>query len=174
MANLADNNAKNSAAIAEAGAIGPLVGLLRSETAPNHAKGEATRALYTLNDFATTPPARIRELEAEVAALKLRVPEQEDAVDLTREDDDDEAHRDKRAKTTSGLKVLSQTTELLVKVKEEKAEAIEAKDDAQETLGFQVRTTNSLHSKIDELATLATASGADPHAVRAIVDRRNY
>ena len=120
------------------------------------------------------PLARIRELEAEVAALKRRVTEQEDAVDLTRDDDDDEAHRDKRAKTTSGLKVLSQTTELLVKVKEEKAEAVEDKEDAQETLGFQVRTTNSLHSKIDELADLAKASGADPNAIRAIKDRANY
>ena len=52
--------------------------------------------------------------------------------------------------------------------------AVEDKDDAQETLGFQIRFTNSLQSKIDDLADLAKASGADPNAIHAIKGRANY
>ena len=63
--------------------------------------------------------------------------------------------------------------ERFAEIKQEKAEAVEEKEDLQETLGYQIRTTNALHSKIDDLIALALASGADPAAVCAIRDRPN-
>ena len=62
---------------------------------------------------------------------------------------------------------------LFVKVKEEKAAVQEDLEDAQEGLGYQVLTTNALHTKIDQLAALALANGADPSAVSAIKNRSN-
>jgi len=46
-------------------------------------------------------------------------------------------------------------------------------EDAQDTLGYQVRFTDALQTKIDELAALAKANGADAAAVDAIKNRPN-
>ena len=56
------------------------------------------------------------------------------------------------------------------------AAAVTAKDDAEEaqdTLGYQVRFTDALQTKIDELAALAKANGVDAAAVDAIKNRAN-
>ena len=56
------------------------------------------------------------------------------------------------------------------------ADAARAADDceeAQDTLGYQVRFTDALQTKIDELAALAKANGVDAAAVDAIKNRPN-
>ena len=45
--------------------------------------------------------------------------------------------------------------------------------DAQDTLGYQVRFTNALQTKIDKLAALAKANGVDAAAVDAIKNGPN-
>ena len=46
-------------------------------------------------------------------------------------------------------------------------------EDAQDTLGYQVRFTDAHQTKIDELAALAKANGVDAAAVDAIKNRAN-
>ena len=46
-------------------------------------------------------------------------------------------------------------------------------EDAQDTLGYQVRFTNALQTKIDKLAALAKANGVDAAAVDAIKNGPN-
>ena len=46
-------------------------------------------------------------------------------------------------------------------------------EDAQDTLGYQVRFTDALQTKIDELAALAKANGVDAAAVDAIKNGPN-
>ena len=53
------------------------------------------------------------------------------------------------------------------------AAAAEDAEDAQDTLGYQVRFTDALQTKIDELAALAKANGVDAAAVDAIKNRAN-
>ena len=120
--------------------------------------------------------SELAELKAQVANLKRQRPDDDAAIDLT---DDIDERRHKRSRL--GERHDAETTAHLARVKsekvaaiEEKKEALEEKEDAQETLGYQVRTTDALMTKIDELAALARASGADPAAVNAIRDRPNY
>ena len=54
------------------------------------------------------------------------------------------------------------------------ATAIDDAEEAQDTLGYQVRFTDALQTKIDELAALAKESGADAAAVDAIKNRPNF
>ena len=124
--------------------------------------------------------SELAELKAKVARLETHARDDDDAaVDLTDGVDEDVQHRHKRSRL--GEAYDAETTAHLARVKsekvaaiEEKKEALEEKEDAQETLGYQVRTTNALHSKIDDLIALALESGADPAAVNAIRDRPNY
>ena len=113
------------------------------------------------------------------ANLKSQGLDDDTAIDLTDEVDEEVEHRHKRSRLRE--RHDAETTARLVRVKQEKAEAVEEKkealeekEDAQETLGYQVRTTDALMTKIDELAALALKSGADPAAVNAIRDRPNY
>ena len=53
------------------------------------------------------------------------------------------------------------------------AAATEDRDDAQDTLGYQVRFTNALQTKLDKLAALAKANGVDAAAVDAIKNGPN-
>ena len=123
--------------------------------------------------------SELAELKAQVANLKRQRPDDDAAIDLTDEVGEEVEHCHKRSRL--GERHDAETTAHLARVKsekvaaiEEKKEALEEKEDAQETLGYQVRTTNALHSKIDDLIALALESGADPAAVNAIRDRPNY
>ena len=123
--------------------------------------------------------SELAELKAQVANLKRQRPDDDAAIDLTDEVGEEVEHCHKRSRL--GEQHDAETTAHLARVKsekvaaiEEKKEALEEKEDAQETLGYQVRTTNALHSKIDDLIALALESGADPAAVSAIRDRPNY
>ena len=51
--------------------------------------------------------------------------------------------------------------------------AAEDREDAQDTLGYQVRFTNALQTKLDKLAALAKANGVDAAAVDAIKNGPN-
>ena len=53
------------------------------------------------------------------------------------------------------------------------AAATEDRDDAQDTLEYQVRFTNALQTKLDKLAALAKANGVDAAAVDAIKNGPN-
>ena len=76
-----------------------------------------------------------------------------------------------------GIAVLAENAEatnvLLARVKDEKREAEEETEDAQDLSSDLARTVDSLHTKIDELVALAKASGADPHVTDAIKNRKN-
>jgi predicted nucleic acid-binding Zn-ribbon protein len=90
-----------------------------------------------------------------------------------------EAPAPKRQRTdaTSGIAVLAENAEaaknLLVRVKDEKQRAEEEKEEAQDLLSPLNKTINALQTKIDELAALAKASGADPRAISVIKERSN-
>ena len=90
-----------------------------------------------------------------------------------------EAPAPKRQRTdaTSGIAVLAENAEaaksLLVRVKDEKQRAKGEKEDAQDLLSPLNKTINALQTKIDELAALAKASGADPRAISVIKERSN-
>ena len=77
------------------------------------------------------------------------------------------------SETPNALKALEVQAGRIDQVKRERDDAGEDRDDAEETLGYQVRTTNALQTKIDELAALALAKGADLADVNAIKDRPN-
>ena len=116
-------------------------------------------------------PIDYASLKSEVASLKRRLSRYEGPfVDLTHDDDGDDAtcHRDKRLRARHDQAIA----ERVVQVKVEKRAAEEDAEDAQETLGYQVRTTDALQTKVDELAALARAHGADPAAIDAIKYRR--
>lgn len=159
-------------------AVAPVV-VAAAPPPPLHGHGLA--AVETLSTAAVkTIWSELAELKAKVARLETHARDDDDAaVDLTDGVDEDVQHRHKRSRL--GEAHDAETTAHLARVKsekvaaiEEKKEALEEKEDAQETLGYQVRTTNALHSKIDDLIALALESGADPAAVNAIRDRPNY
>ena len=56
------------------------------------------------------------------------------------------------------------------RVKREKTEAAEERDDFEDNLQYQTRYTEFLKDKIGELKALALASGADPVTVAAVVE----
>ena len=62
---------------------------------------------------------------------------------------------------------------VLVRVKDEKREAEEETEDAHGLSSDLARTVDALQTKIDELAELAKASGADPCAIKNIKGRKN-
>ena len=68
--------------------------------------------------------------------------------------DDDDAPPPKRKRDALREVYDDQQRKLVAKVKIEKGEALEDFKDAEETLGYQVRTTDCLQGKIDELVNL--------------------
>ena len=68
--------------------------------------------------------------------------------------DDDDAPPPKRKRDALRELVQEQQLSAFREVKKEKGEALEDAADAEETLGYQVRTTNCLQGKIDELVNL--------------------
>ena len=68
--------------------------------------------------------------------------------------DDDDAPPPKRKRDALRELVDEQQRSALLEVKKEKGEALEDFKDAEETLGYQVRTTDCLQGKIDELVAL--------------------
>ena len=68
--------------------------------------------------------------------------------------DDDDAPPPKRKRDALRELVQEQQLSAFREVKKEKGEALEDAADAEETLGYQVRTTNCLQGKIDELVAL--------------------
>ena len=99
-------------------------------------------------------------------------------VDLTT--DDEPASKRQRTGTENCPKksiaiLLFETSQKLVKVKEEqvemRAELREDLEDKQEDVDNQVLYTNFLQSKIDELAAMAEAAGADKAKVAEIKQR---
>ena len=81
----------------------------------------------------------------------------------------------KKGANQNALKNFSEfcrtTTTTLTEVKKEKEELREDLEDSQETQQYQVLHTDRLQSKIDELAALALAAGADPRKVQEIRER---
>ena len=68
--------------------------------------------------------------------------------------DDDAAPPPKRKRDALREVYDDQQRKLVAKVKKEKGEALEDFAEAEETLGYQVRTTDCLQGKIDELVNL--------------------
>ena len=91
-------------------------------------------------------------LRRERDELKRRRESDDGTVDLCGDDDDVPPPKRKR----DALRELVQEQQLsaLREVKKEKGEALEDAAEAEETLGYQVRTTNCLQGKIDELVAL--------------------
>ena len=90
-------------------------------------------------------------LRRERDELKKRRESDDGTVDLCGDDDEPPPKRKRDA-----LRELVQEQQLSAfrEVKKEKGEALEDAADAEETLGYQVRTTNCLQGKIDELVNL--------------------
>ena len=117
--------------------------------------------------------------DEEIASLKesLKNSKPIDVIDLT-----DTTSSTKRLRTEdspkSALAIQHEQNQKMVKVKEEKIAAETALEDVredlednQEDMGRQVLFTNFLQSKIDELAELAEAGGADRARVAEIKGR---
>ena len=64
-----------------------------------------------------------------------------------------------------------QETLRLLEVKKEKTEAEEEVEFEIQEKGYQIRATNSLQTKVDELRALALVAGADTSAVNTIFNR---
>ena len=91
-------------------------------------------------------------LRRERDELKKRRESDDGTVDLC--GDDDDAPPPKRKRDALREVYDDQQRKLVAKVKIEKGEALEDFKDAEETLGYQVRTTDCLQGKIDELVDL--------------------
>ena len=68
--------------------------------------------------------------------------------------DDDDAPPPKRKRDALRELVQEQQLSAFREVKKEKGEALEDAEEANETLGYQIRTTDCLQGKIDELVEL--------------------
>ena len=91
-------------------------------------------------------------LRRERDELKRRRESDDGTVDLC--GDDDDAPPPKRKRDALRELVQEQQLSAFREVKKEKGEALEDAAEAEETLGYQVRTTNCLQGKIDELVNL--------------------
>ena len=91
-------------------------------------------------------------LRRERDELKRRRESDDGTVDLC--GDDDDAPPPKRKRDALREVYDDQQRKLVAKVKIEKGEALEDFAEAEETLGYQVRTTDCLQGKIDELVDL--------------------
>ena len=88
-------------------------------------------------------------------------------VEVKREKAAVEGQRDRTDAVAAAASVAAATANA------DAAAAAEDREDAQDTLGYQVRFTDALQTKIDELAALAKANGVDAAAVDAIKNRAN-
>ena len=107
--------------------------------------GGALKALKTATDATASALA---EVKSENAAL--------------------EGQRDRNDATAAAASAAAATANAAAATANDDAE------EAQDTLGYQVRFTDALQTKIDELAALAKESGADAAAVDAIKNRPNF
>ena len=164
LGNLAYNNPANQAAIVAAGAVGPLVALVRvgAIRLGGHSR-EAEWALKMLDLAAIA--SRLQTLQAEKASSRKRQLA-EDVVDLC----DGDAPPPEKKRTLRDM-VDEEKDATLNRIKLEKADAAGEAEEAQDTLGYQVRFTDALQTKIDELHALA--SQVDPVAADAIKNRAN-
>jgi hypothetical protein len=71
----------------------------------------------------------------------------------------------------AGARVAEVLQVRLVEVKKEKTEAEEELEYEIEEKGYQIRATNSLQTKVDDLKALALNAGADASAIKTILDR---
>ena len=118
------------------------------------------------------PPKRAREDDAaHGGGLKaLKTATDETAVDLGRVKSENaalEGQRDRTDATAAAASAAAATANAAAATANDDAE------EAQDTLGYQVRFTDALQTKIDELAALAKANGVDAAAVDAIKNRAN-
>ena len=128
----------------------------------------AAAAALKVLDLATIA-SLLQTLQAEKASsLKRRLAE-DDVVDLC----DGDAPPPEKKRTLRDV-VDEEKDATLKRVKLEQANAAGEAEEAQDTLGYQVRFTDALQTKIDELAALAKESGADAAAVDAIKNRPNF
>ena len=77
----------------------------------------------------------------------------------------------RNAATSSGRRNLQTVSAAAATANADAATAAEDREEAQDTLGYQVRFTDALQTKIDELHALA--SQVDPVAADAIKNRAN-
>ena len=157
-------SAENKAPIIETGAIESLFTLAQSLSEGNyvdHRAAYVAQALVSL-DVATY----ISKLQSENASLKRQLAG-DDVVDLR---DGDASPPAKKRNALRDAHDEQQAT-LLERVKQEKVDAVDDAEEAQDTLGYQVRFTDALQTKIDELHALA--SQVDPVAADAIKNRAN-
>ena len=120
----------------------------------------------------TRGPAPKRACEAPASGLKaLKAARDATAVDLgrvKRENAALEGQRDRTDATAAAASAAAATANAAAATANDDAE------EAQDTLGYQVRFTDALQTKIDELAALAKANGVDAAAVDAIKNRPNF
>jgi hypothetical protein len=115
--------------------------------------------------------AEARKLKEENATLKRKLENPEaERLDLT---DDADAQQPAAKRQTLRDELDEEKNKFLVRVKDEKQRAEGEKEDAQDLLSPLNKTINALQTKIDELAALAKASGADPRAISVIKERSN-
>ena len=115
--------------------------------------------------------AKVKKLEEENATLKRKLQNPEgEPVDMT---DEADAQQPAAKRQTLRDDLDEEKNKFLVTVKREKQRAEEEKEEAQDLLSPLNKTINALQTKIDELAALAKASGADPRAISVIKERSN-
>ena len=184
---LAKNNAVNKAAIVAAGGVEALVALLLNGS--DRCKSNAKWALTEL------PIAEyVSRLRSENASLKRQLAG-DDVVDLRDGDASPpakkrnalrDAHDEQQAATLNHVKqenvvvegqrdrtdaTAAEASAAAAKASADAATANGDAEEAQDTLGYQVRFTDALQTKIDELHALA--SQVDPVAADAIKNRPN-
>ena len=185
--NLAGVNSANQAAIAEAGGVEALVALAMNGSDRCKEKAKWALSKLPVADYAS-------KLLSENASLKRQLAG-DDVVDLRDGDASPpakkrnalrDAHDEQQAATLNHVKqenvvvegqrdrTDATAAEASAAAAKASAAAVTAKDDAEEaqdTLGYQVRFTDALQTKIDELHALA--SQVDPVAADAIKNRAN-
>ena len=118
---------------------------------PKRARGDGdaapTSSLKALKTVTDATAGKFAEIKSENAAL--------------------EGQRDRNDATAAAASAAAATANAAAATANDDAE------EAQDTLGYQVRFTDALQTKIDELAALAKASGADPRAISVIKERSN-
>ena len=100
--------------------------------------------------------AKLRESDDAAEALRLELKKRRESDDGTVDlcGDDDDAPPPKRKRDALRELVQEQQLSAFREVKKEKGEALEDAEEANETLGYQIRTTDCLQGKIDELVEL--------------------
>ena len=137
---------------------------------------EATNAMPTAASSSAAGDTALARATAELARWRsgeLRfVPEvinvEEGTVAATIVESSPPQVGEKRSSAEAGPSTLAH----LVRVKQEKVDAEEDRDDFECDVKRQALFTDFLQGKLDEMKVLATAAGADPAAVRSIMERQ--